>query len=92
MWLAPHALSLVAFAGAFAVLHVLQTNRSALDLNLGIAGYLTGGAALLASVVFAVRTLGTPERRGDWPWLLAHLAALSLVIFGGLAWLGAHLA
>ncbi|MEM8854086.1 MAG: hypothetical protein AAGD34_10340 [Pseudomonadota bacterium] len=94
MWplyvLAPHALSLGAFLGAFYVISVVGHNRSDLDLTLGQIGYASGiiGIVMTLFMIFWVIS-----RRGDkWPWLVVHLGALAGVVWAGFQWLGMHIA
>ncbi len=92
LWfLVPHAVSVVCFAAAFGWMFIVGTNRSNPDLYLAIAGFLALAAALVSSIAGVVIVLRKGAGR-HWPWLLAHLCGLALVLALASSWLGAHIA
>ena len=90
--LAPHALACVLFVTASIWMEFIQTNRSAPDLYLAIAGFVALAAAVLASLFFLGLVIVRPEARRGWPWLMVHLGALVLVAAMASEWFGTHLA
>ena len=92
IWLLlPHALSTASFAGAFAWMWHVGTNRSEPDLYLGIAGF----AALAAALIVSLGAMFVQVRKGigrTWPWTLAHLAGLVPPLALAHNWMGSHIA
>jgi hypothetical protein len=88
----PQLAGVLAFSAAFIVLFVSGTNRLAVDMYLGLAGFIaTGlaGVALLAAIILH------PWRRAeksDWLVLAAHVAGLLVCFLLGFFWIGFHLA
>ena len=92
LWfLVPHAVSVACFVAAFLWISNVGTNRTGLDLNLGIVGFVALAAALITSIT-AVIIIFRQGVRQYWPWLLAHLGGLALALALAFGWLGAHIA
>ncbi len=90
--LLPHFVALAAFSGAFAVMAATGTNRTDPDFWLGLTGFVTGLAALVASFAAVLLVTIARRRRAEWPWLLVHLVMAALVSATASSWLGAHIA
>ncbi len=74
------------------VVYVEQSNRTLVDLNLGLGGFVCGGLALIAS---AVALFLTPWRRmmgWDAVALASHAAGVVAVLLFASGWMGAHIA
>lgn len=93
LWgLAPHGLSLAAFATSFAIVAATGSNRLDSDFYAGVAGYGFGLIALLSTLLALI---AHPWRRGGgWHWLAlsCHVALLGLVALAGSTWLAIHIA
>lgn len=91
LWfLLPHALSLALFFAAFLWMWSAGNNRTRPDLYLAAGGSILAAIALVATLAALVDVFLNGAGR-LWPWLLAHLAGLLIVMSVGLAWLGAHM-
>ncbi len=90
-FLAPHGLAVLCFLLAFAWMLHIGSNRSLPDLYLAVAGYAASIAALVSSLLFLFKVWGQPVIRTRLVWLMAHVSALTLLIFLGMSWFGHHL-
>ncbi|MEM8663160.1 MAG: hypothetical protein AAGF49_03435 [Pseudomonadota bacterium] len=90
--LAVHAVSVVAFVLADAVMMVSGTNRTMADLYLGMGGFVFGALAIATTITAAFIVALKPHRRHEWPWLFAHLAAVVAVLGMASAWMAMHIA
>ncbi len=89
--LAPHAVSLIAFFTALAIVLWTESNRTEPDRILGLIGAGSGVLALPATlfmlVVFPYRTASLRE----WWWIILHLVGLAAVAGGGILYMVFHL-
>jgi hypothetical protein len=93
IWLLlPHATSAACFLAAFWWISVVDTNRSELDLMLGVAGYIFGMAALVVSLVSTALVAGNRHFRPQGHWLAVHFIAVAITLYLGHLWMGAHIA
>lgn len=90
--LAPHIAAASCFVAAGWWMDSVGSNRSQVDLWLGIAGFVAGALSVLATIAAVLTVVFGAADRGRWPWLILHVAALSAVLFLASEWLGAHIA
>lgn len=90
--LLPHALSVSAFVGSMIVVYVEQSNRTLLDLNLGVGGFVCGGLALIASMVALFLTPWRQMLGWDAVALTFHAAGVVATLALASGWMGAHIA
>ena len=90
--LAPYLAGIACFAGAFQVMEVYQTNRTALDLYLALAGYICVAIGLIATGVAAYIRPWRQATAQDYLWLAAHVGAAWVALSMASDWMGKHIA
>jgi hypothetical protein len=85
-------LSAGAFGFAFAWMAHVGTNRSLVDLNAGIAGFVLLGVGLLATVWLLISFPWRTAVMAQFLLLALHGGLLVLAVLAAHGWLGAHIA
>ena len=92
LWLlAPHALAALSFVAGFGLVAIAGTSRLYAGAILGATGSLLGILAIGATVLSTIGVALASGRR-RWSLLVAHLAAVAVVVALGLGWLAMHIA